>query len=135
MPSRVEDWLRQSERDLQHARNSLKDGDYEWACFAAQQAAEKALKALYQRLAGEAYGHSILKMMKDLPKSVRPVPDLMKKGADLDKFYIPTRYPNGFDWGAPMDYFEKQDAAKAIEDAAEVIRYAKSKISGQRKGR
>lgn len=135
MATRVEDWLRQADKDLQHARNSLKDADFEWACFAAQQAAEKALKALYQKLAGESFGHSILKMMKDLPKSVRPGPDLLKKAADLDKFYIPTRYPNGFDWGAPMDYFEKEDAEKGIEDAAEVIAYAKAKISRQKKGR
>jgi len=48
MPRRTEDWLRQAEKDLRHAENSLQSGDYEWACFAAQQSAEKALKALYQ---------------------------------------------------------------------------------------
>lgn len=56
MATRVEDWLRQADKDLKHARNSVADGDYEWACFAAQQSAEKALKALYQKLAGRATG-------------------------------------------------------------------------------
>jgi HEPN domain-containing protein len=51
MPERAADWLRQAERDLEHAHHALEDGDYEWAAFAAQQAAEKAVKALYQRLA------------------------------------------------------------------------------------
>ena len=60
MPRRVEDWLRQAERDLNHARHALDDGDYEWACFASQQAAEKALKGLVQHLGGNAFGHSIL---------------------------------------------------------------------------
>ena len=128
MPRRVEDWIRQSDRDLGHARHALEDGDYEWSCFAAQQAAEKALKALYHSLGGESFGHSVLRMLKELPKEVRPDKGLFKKAADLDKFYIPTRYPNGFDWGAPMDYFEKEDAIKAIEDAQDVITYAKSKI-------
>lgn len=128
MPRRVNDWLRQADKDLKHANNALEDGDYEWACFASQQAAEKALKALYQNLGGESYGHSILKMMKELPKEIRPDRKLLKKAADLDKFYIPTRYPNGFDWGAPMDYFESEDAEKAIIDAEEIINYAKSKI-------
>ena len=45
MPSRYLDWWRQAERDLQHARHALEDEDYEWACFAAHQAAEKAVKA------------------------------------------------------------------------------------------
>ena len=59
----------------------------------------------------------------------RRVDDWLRQAdADLDKFYIPTRYPNGFDWGAPMDYFEREDAEKAIGDASEIISYAKSKI-------
>jgi HEPN domain-containing protein len=106
----------------------LTAGDYEWACFAAQQAAEKALKALYQSLGGESFGHSILKMVKDLPAHIKTTKSLLKKAADLDKFYIPTRYPNGFDSGAPMDYFEKSDAEDAVSDSAEIIAYAKSKI-------
>jgi hypothetical protein len=48
MPSRYKDWLRQAQRDISHAQNALEDGDYDWACFAAQQAAEKAVKALFR---------------------------------------------------------------------------------------
>jgi HEPN domain-containing protein len=44
MSNRHADWFRQAEADLQHARNSLESGDFEWSCFAAHQAAEKALK-------------------------------------------------------------------------------------------
>jgi HEPN domain-containing protein len=128
MPRRVDDWLRQADKDLKHARNAIEDGDFEWSCFAAQQSAEKALKGLYQSLGGESFGHSILRMLKELPKEVKPDRRLFKKAADLDKFYIPTRYQNGFDWGAPMDYFEKEDAEKAVRDAEEIINYAKSKI-------
>ena len=128
MPRRTNDWLRQADKDLKHAKNALKDGDYEWSCFAAQQAAEKALKALYQNLGGESLGHSILRMLNELPKELKPNKNLFKKAADLDKFYIPTRYPNGFDWGAPMDYFEIEDAGGAIVDAEEIINFAKDKI-------
>lgn len=128
MARRVDDWLRQADKDLKHARTSLTAGDYEWACFASQQAAEKALKAFYQSLGGESFGHSILRMMKDLPDQIAKTKRLLKKAADLDKFYIPTRYPNGFDWGAPMDYFQKDDAEKAVKDAEEIITFAKSKI-------
>jgi len=50
MVMRVRDWMRQAEKDLGHARRSLDGGDYEWACFSAQQAAEKAVKALYESI-------------------------------------------------------------------------------------
>jgi HEPN domain-containing protein len=37
---------RQARHDMEHARTSLAGGDHDWACLAAQQAAEKALKAV-----------------------------------------------------------------------------------------
>lgn len=68
-------------------------------------------------------------MDKDLPKAVKPDKNLLKVAAELDKLYIPTRYPNGFDWAAPMDYFARDDAKKAIANAEEIINDAKGKIS------
>jgi len=43
---RHEDWLKQADSDLCAAEDSASSTHYEWACFQAQQAAEKALKAL-----------------------------------------------------------------------------------------
>jgi CubicO group peptidase (beta-lactamase class C family) len=48
-------WV-QSSRDLSHARHALDDDDHEWAAFAAQQAAEKALKALVMAEGGASPG-------------------------------------------------------------------------------
>ncbi|CAN5691982.1 hypothetical protein BH23GEM3_BH23GEM3_05700 [soil metagenome] len=67
MPNRSRDWCRQAERDMGHARRSGGMGDHEWACFAAQQAAEKALKALLQDRGGEVRGHSALALLRLLP--------------------------------------------------------------------
>jgi len=39
-------WLKQAIADLKAARNSQKANNFEWACFQAQQAGEKALKLL-----------------------------------------------------------------------------------------
>ena len=47
MKKEVDNWLRQAQSDLIAAGNSLKSKNYDWSCFQAQQAAEKALKALY----------------------------------------------------------------------------------------
>lgn len=43
-------------------------GDYEWACFAAQQAGKKAVQALYQKLGADAWGHSITGLLQSLPE-------------------------------------------------------------------
>jgi len=53
---RSADWLRQAKRDLENAEYELKGGFYEWACFLSQQAAEKAGKAVIQKLGAEALG-------------------------------------------------------------------------------
>lgn len=47
MPARYQDWMRQAQRDLNHAKRSLESGNYEWTCFSAQQRAEKAVRALF----------------------------------------------------------------------------------------
>ena len=54
MPDRSRDWLNQAQRDLEQAEDSRRAGRHEWACFAAQQSAEKAVKALHLHLQQEA---------------------------------------------------------------------------------
>ena len=129
MPSRAQDWLRQAKRDLDHAREDLKSGFHEWGCFSAQQAAEKAVKALYQHLHAEAWGHSVKKLLEALPESHKAPSEFIESGADLDKFYIPTRYPNGFDAGTPADYYSSKDLEQAIRHAGKIIRFCEDKIS------
>lgn len=125
MVSRAKDWMRQALQDLDHARLSLKNGHYEWACFSAQQAAEKAVKALYESMNMEAWGHSISRMLKELLEKVPE--NLVSKAKELDRHYIPTRYPNFHSEGAPMDYYSRVDAERAIEYATEIIEFCRGK--------
>ncbi|GAB6148717.1 hypothetical protein JCM10135_12590 [Stetteria hydrogenophila] len=74
MVERGRDWIRQAERDLENARYELEGGYYEWACFLAQQAAWKAVKAVYQKLGYEAFGHSVAGLLKRLPKEIDSPP-------------------------------------------------------------
>jgi len=132
MVARVRDWMRQAEKDLAHAERDLEYGDYEWACFSAQQAAEKAVKALYQLLHTEVWGHSVSKMLEGLPEEFRPPEDLINAAKELDRHYIPTLYPNLYPEGAPMDYYTRNDAERAVENARRIIEFCKSKIPKNR---
>ena len=122
---RSADWFRQAERDLDHARRSAEAGDHEWACFAAQQSAEKALKALHQSRGGEGWGHSVIRLLDQLSRIVPTGDDLALAAAYLDKLYIPTRYPNGFAEGAPLDYFGEEDSRGAVERAERILEFCR----------
>lgn len=122
MAGRATDWLRQAESDLAHARHSLDDGDYDWACFAAQQSAEKATKAAYAGLGQEAWGHVVTELLQGLRAHEPGVDDaLLDRARSLDKHYIPTRYPNGLPAGAPADFYTRAEAERAIADAEVIL--------------
>ncbi|MEW5922116.1 MAG: HEPN domain-containing protein [Bacillota bacterium] len=126
MPERSGDWMKQAEADLRHARNSVSLQDYEWACFSAQQAAEKAVKAVFQQFHAEAWGHSVSILLMNLPAETNVSPELVDKAKVIDKHYIPARYPNGFDTGAPTDYFTAAEGKTAVEIASEIIEFCKN---------
>ncbi len=122
---RPADWLRQAERDLAAARSSMDAGHHEWACFASQQAAEKAAKAIHEAAGVEAWGHSVRALLEGLEE----VPDeLIDAGRSLDRHYIPARYPNAYPEGAPGDHYSQADARQAIDHAGAIIDHARSRL-------
>ena len=128
MVSRAGDWFKQSLRDLEHAKISVSSGHYEWACFAAQQAAEKAVKALFQKLGVEVWGHSVSRMLEQLPEAHRPKEGLIDMAKSLDKGYISTRYPNTHPEGSPMDFYTEEEAKRMVVYAEQVIEFVRHKI-------
>jgi HEPN domain-containing protein len=129
MPNRSDDWMRQAERDLDQARDSRSAGRHEWTCFAAYQAAEKAVKSLHLFLGQEAWGHVVRKLLEELPETIA-IPELLTdKGRVLDAFYIPTRYANGHPSGAPFEHYGKLQSDEAIRYAGEIIEFCHSQMA------
>lgn len=128
MANRYLDWFRQAEADLRHARHALDAGDFEWSCFAAQQACEKAVRAVFQKMGMDAWGHTLTALIGNLPPSARPSDRLVDEAKMLDKHYIPTRYPNGFESGAPTDFYTEGEAQRAIRGAEDIIAFCRRQI-------
>jgi HEPN domain-containing protein len=129
MPSRARDWFNQAVRDLEQAKDSQKAGRHEWACFAAQQAAEKAVKALHLHLGQEAWGHVIAKLIQELPEVVQLPKHLLDKARVLDNFYIPARYPNSHPQGAPFEHYGSLQSEAAVSYASEIIDFAGAQMA------
>ena len=126
---RSKDWIYEAGRDLEHAKNDSVSGFYNWACFSAQQGAEKALKAVFQRLGAEAWGHSVVGLLQELPAKVEVQPGLLEACQELDKAYIPTRYPNSLPSGAPSQYYNVVEAERLIGHGEKVFKFCSDLLS------
>jgi len=130
MAERSRDWMDQAHRDLEHARTSIESGHFEWACFAAQQAAEKAVKAVHERLGGVAWGHSVTELLAGLGEHVEVPRNLLGLARALDRVYVPSRYPSGLVAGSPKDYYMEEDAEGAVGDSGEILRFCEGLLAG-----
>lgn len=129
MPNRSADWFSQAEKDLSLARDSMKLSRFEWSCFAAHQAAEKALKALHLFHCQEACGHVVRRLLEELPQDINLPDDILDKARILDGYYIPTRYPNGHSEGAPFEHYGSLQAGEAINYAGEIIEFCRVQMA------
>ena len=129
MVQRAQDWFRQAERDLEQAEDSRRAGRHEWACFAAQQAAEKAVKALHLHYRQEAWGHVVARLLRELPPQVAVPASLVEKARVLDGFYIPPRYPNSFAEGAPFEHYGPLQSEEAIWYAREIVDFVRAQMA------
>lgn len=119
----AERWLLTAEEDLRAAEVLMRAGAFAQACFYAQQSGEKAVKALWYLLDAEPWGHSVQKLVMEFPEKSR-LPDVeqwIAQAALLDKFYIPTRYPNGLPDLTPGQVYRREDAERGLETARALV--------------
>ncbi len=129
MANRAWDWFRQALKDLDQAEASRGGGHHEWACFAAQQAAEKAVKALHLRFGQEAWGHVVAKLLAELPEVAQVPSELLEKARVLDNFYIPARYPDSHPEGAPFEHYGPLQSEAAIRYAREIVEFVRLQMA------
>ena len=130
MPDRSGDWLTQALRNLDQAKESAASQRHEWACFAAQQAAEMAVKAVHLRLGQEAWGHVVRRLLEELPPTLAVPSDLLDAARTLDLHYLPTRYPNGHDAGAPGEHYGRRQSDEALSCARTIIDFCRLQMAG-----
>ena len=129
MASRHQDWFNQGKRDVELARWCIEGSHYEWACFAAQQGAEKAIKAVLQKLGGQAWGHSVAHLLMALPIYPAVEAGLLDAARELDRHYIPARYPNSHPAGAPFEHYMRGEADRAVSNADGIVAFCEGLLA------
>jgi HEPN domain-containing protein len=114
-------YRRQAIHSLESAKRDQAEGDHDWACFKAQQASELAIKGYIRASTAFVTGHSLTKLLADMGGAIPE--EIIVCARELDKVYIPSRYPDVYDWGAPMDYYAESDAQASILCASRILEW------------
>jgi len=124
-------WLSTGRDDLTSAEILKDAGRHAHACFLAQQGAEKAVKAMWYMTDQDPWGHSVQRLLEDLSQTVSlaEIQDLTLLAASLDKYYIPTRYPNGLPDLTPHKVYSASDSQNAISSAEQLLAAAERFVS------
>lgn len=124
--------ISQAHSDLDHARHDVEAGSRQlsgWACFSAQQAAEKAAKAVFQKMGGETWGHSVSDLLQLLAEEHEVPENLLDAALELDKAYIPTRYPDAHPSGTPRQRYTETEAKRLVRHAEHILRFCDDFLS------
>jgi len=127
-----EEWQRyrrQAEHTLESGRRDRDAGDHDWACFKAQQSAELGLKGYVRATREYATGHSVTRLLGALVDGVPA--ELVDCARELDKVYIPARYPDAYPAGAPMDYYGTAESERALDCAARILGWLDDRAAAQ----
>jgi len=121
-------WLKQAEEQLAAAQHSGKGQQWPAACFWCQQAGELALKALLIGQGEHARIHGLLHLVERLTPGYPDIARLADAARNLDRCYVPTRYPDALPRGTSADYFAERDFEDARSAATALLTYARQKL-------
>lgn len=102
------------------AELALNERLYNQTCFHAQQCVEKTIKAwLVHQVKTPPRTHSLTDLINLLDPN--PLADMAFEIQLLDRFYIPTRYPDALPGSLPEGLPDRRDAEQALELARQAL--------------
>ena len=121
-PGSPEDWMRHAHSDLQLAKISRPPGVMlESLCFHAQQAAEKALKAVLVSLRIPFSKTHSIRMLMDLLPETLILPSEVEEASRLTDYAVISRYPGDTEPVEEVEYQEAVELADMVVSWAEMI--------------
>ena len=121
------EWLRRARSNLTRAKaDASLEGVYlEDLCFDAQQAAEKALKAVLLHLGVDfPYTHELAVLITTLRQKGIGLPQDVEQASLLTPFAVDTRYPGG------AERVMREEYENAVAIAERVVLWAEERILG-----
>jgi HEPN domain-containing protein len=122
-PTDPREWLNRARSNLAIAKNDPAGVFPEDLCFEAQQAAEKAIKAVFiRRGISFPFIHDLDELLQRLERSVLKIPKYVRQADDPSPFAVETRYPG------LAGAVTKRQYRRAVRIAGDVLRWAERQI-------
>ena len=119
MKEEAEAWMRRAKRDAMISRYNFQGKMYDAAAFYAQQATEKALKALSIETNGTfRRSHDLV----ELASEVEAPSEVLRMCAVVSPAYTGTRYPDMPELGT------KEDVRNVVKASREVVKWVSSRL-------
>lgn len=122
------EWLNRAYSSLEHAKATHPRVYLEELCFDAQQAAEKAVKAvLLQKSIPFPHVHDLDRLLQLVAETGEEVAGAVLHAGDLTRYAVATRYPGALGEVTESEYQDAIALAEAVVRWAEVIILGKDK--------
>ena len=129
-PDDPREWIRRAKSNLALSGTIHEDVDFADLCFDAQQAAEKAIKAVFiHRNETFPFSHDLEKLLRLLEGNGLKVPQYVHVAKELTRFAHVTRYPG------LADPVTKRTHRRAVRIAEAVLRWAERHVEAAAKKR
>jgi HEPN domain-containing protein len=123
-PDDPREWLNRARSNLSRAKSKIPEAYLEDLCFDAQQAAEKAIKAMLMKKGiAFPYVHDLARLLTLLEDAGETIPESVRQAEDLTRYAVVTRYPGLTEPVTEAHYQE------AVASAEAVVRWVEEKIA------
>jgi len=120
MENEVKKWWEQAKEDMDSAKFNLEGKKYKVASFLAQQAVEKAMKALYiKKFKSLKKTHDLVSLANELELEQ----EIIQECKQLSPAYTYTRYPDV----TPIKNI-KEESVRLVEIAEKILEWLEKKI-------
>src|SRR5229473_314300 len=112
-PTDPNEWLRRARSNLARAKIRIPEACLEDLCFDAQQAAEKAIKAVFvQRRLAFPFTHDLVHLLTNLRRAGLKIPKYLNRAKGLTPYAVEIRYPGT---SGPVSEREYRGALRVAE--------------------
>lgn len=125
----VKNWIYFAGEDLKSGEILMKEGLFNKVCFLSQQCIEKSLKAFMITKIGDfKKTHKTIELLAGCSVEDKEFENFEEDCLKIDRYYLPTRYPDAIIGSLPEGLPSKENARDALDIAHKIFTFVKDRL-------